>query len=113
MESRQEGKSGQRTILCPARSGLLAIDGPRPGTLSPELTGAEQSGERRTVPWRPVREELDESERTRGDSAMSTESQQIHLSLAKMFQCSKHGQYLQALDVPREMATTHDRTPNR
>ncbi len=48
MESHREGKSGPRTILGPARTRLLAADGPRPGALSPELRGAEQSGGRRT-----------------------------------------------------------------
>ncbi len=48
MESHREGKSGPRTTLGPARTRLLAADGPRPGALSPELRGAEQSGGRRT-----------------------------------------------------------------
>ncbi|MCI4376457.1 hypothetical protein PGIGA_G00188680, partial [Pangasianodon gigas] len=38
MESRREGKSGPRTMLGPARTGLLATGGPRPGALSPELS---------------------------------------------------------------------------
>ncbi|KAL0189687.1 hypothetical protein M9458_016786, partial [Cirrhinus mrigala] len=61
---------------------LLGVEGSRPGTLSPELPGAERSGERHTdeasatsVPWHPAPGELDESERTRGDIAMSPESQ--------------------------------------
>ncbi len=48
MESRRGEKSGPRTTLGPARTGLLAIDGPRPGALSLELPGAERSGENRT-----------------------------------------------------------------
>ncbi len=44
MESRLAEKSGQRTILGPARMGLLAATGTHPGTLSPELRGAEQIG---------------------------------------------------------------------
>ncbi len=60
--------------------GLLATDGPRLGALSLELPGA--IGERctdeasaKSVPWHPAPVELDESERTRGDSAMSDVSQ--------------------------------------
>ncbi len=53
MESRRGEKSGPRTILGLARTGLLAVEGP----------------------WHPAPVDLDESERTRGDSAMSLESQ--------------------------------------
>ncbi len=62
-------KSGPRTILGPARTGLLATDGPRPGALSSELPGAEQLGERctdepsaKSVPQHPAPVELEESE---------------------------------------------------
>lgn len=45
-ESFQGETLGPRTILSPARMGLLAKDGPCPRVLSPELPGAEQLGER-------------------------------------------------------------------
>ncbi len=66
----------------PASMGLLTIDEPRPGELSPELPGAEQSGGRHTdeasamfVPWHPAPVELNESERTRGGIVKSLETQ--------------------------------------
>ncbi len=79
-ESRRGEKSGPRTILGLARTGLLVAAGPHPRTLSPELRGAEQSGEKSTdeasatsVPWHPAPAELDELESTRGDIALSPE----------------------------------------
>ncbi len=48
MESRRGEKSGARTMLGPARTGLLATAGPHSGALSLELPGAERSGERHT-----------------------------------------------------------------
>ncbi len=47
-ESRLGGKSGPRTILGPASTGLLTVGEHRLGVLSSELLGAERSGERRT-----------------------------------------------------------------
>ncbi len=41
-------KSGPRTILGPASTGLLTVGEHRLGVLSSELLGAERSGERRT-----------------------------------------------------------------
>ena len=82
MERRRGEKSDPRNILGPARTGLLLEDGPRPGVLSAELLGAEQSGNKRTdkasaksAPWHLAPVEPDESERTKGDSAISSESQ--------------------------------------
>ncbi len=79
-ESRRGGKSDPRTILGPARTGLLIAAELRPGALSPELQGAEQPGERRTdeasatsVPWHPAPVGLDEVASTRGDIALSPE----------------------------------------
>ncbi len=53
-----------------------------PGELSPELPGAEKSGERRTdeasatpLPWHPAPGELDQSEGTRGDIVRSLKMQ--------------------------------------
>ncbi len=82
-------RSSPRTILGPARKVLPEVDWPRSGILLPELPGAERSGERHTdeasatsVPWHPAPVELDESEITRGDIALSLR----HLCLAKLSQ---------------------------
>ncbi len=73
MESQWGEKSGPRTIDRP--EWCCVIDGTHPGTLYLEFLWAEGSEKGVQMKPRPSFWELDESGRTRGDSAMSDESQ--------------------------------------
>ncbi len=86
MESLLGGRPGPKTMDGLVSMELLIVVVPRPGELSLELPGAEQSGERHTdeasatsAPWHPAPVELDESKRTRGDIVRSLETQQVYL----------------------------------
>lgn len=89
LESPKESLSGEipnpKAILGLARMGLLILP-------SPELLGVERSGERRTdtalatsVPWHPALEELEDWERSRGDSGLTPWKQTSPLPPGRTF----------------------------